>query len=413
MRRLFLRTLCPIAVLALIAGLPACGPATPDSLTHSDSGIRGPSWTNIRSELEQLAVSYPDYASYIEYGRTRGGRSLAALRISSPKQNAGGVARPVVLIAGTIHGDEYLGVEDKLPRWFLENKDKGGLGAFLNKGGIVLMAPILNPDGYEARRRESDSGRDLNRDFDLKVLNHRGFSQDETAGLRDMVREQLGKQGRLALTLDYHCCADSILYPWGYAFDARLPAGAVSEHKRLANIMLKQFPTYRAGKSTDILPYAAIGASDDFYHETFGASAFTFEGAQYREAGNFTAHTRMWQELFADQAAKLPDAGGSAVTTGDQIFLALGRETAAGQFQVAVSAESGARAELCAGTSAACRSGSAPTVASGSVTRTVAGRKIFVMGSAVRVTDGGLFSVILRDTAGSILHVSASKFSAK
>jgi hypothetical protein len=400
-------------MIALTAGMSACGPESPDSLTHSDSGIRGPSWNNIRSELEQLAVSYPDHASYIEYGRTRGGRSLAALRISAPGQDAAGASRPVVLIAGTIHGDEYLGVEDKLPRWFLENRTQGGLGAFLKKGGVILMAPILNPDGYEARRRESDSGRDLNRDFDLRVMNHRGFSQDETAGLRDMVRDQLGKQGRLALTLDYHCCADSILYPWGYAFDARLPAGAVSEHKRLANIMLKQFPTYRAGKSTDILPYAAIGASDDFYHETFGASAFTFEGAQHREAGNFVAHTSMWQELFADQAAKLPDSGGAVVTAVAPVFLALGRETAAGRFEVAVSAGSGVRAELCAGAAAACRAGSAPTVASGSVTRTVAGRKIFVMGSAVRVTDGGQFSVILRDTAGSILHVTAGKFAAK
>lgn len=272
------------------------------SRIHSDSGIKGRSYKQIYEELRELESRYPDLAAVVTYGKSVRGEDLHLLRI---RKIGNFQRRPGVLIAGTIHGNEFLNIEDRLPRWLLENQIDPGVSKFLNSGGVVWIAPIMNPDGYAARQRANRNGKDLNRDFGLKSINKAGFTQPETASLISTIRTELQSQNAsLNLTFDYHCCFGGVLYPWGYSKTNRLPEKAKAEHLRVGAIIINQFPSYKIGGTYELLGYAAVGNSKDFYHETFGATAFTFEGVRYREKDKFAQHTKMWSDLLKDQAMR-------------------------------------------------------------------------------------------------------------
>lgn len=283
------------------------------SRLHSGSGISGRPYEEIAGELKQLASTYSDVATSLTYGKSLRGTDLTMIRI---RKNGNFKKRQGVLITGTIHGDEFLNIEDRLPRWFLENQQDNGVAKFLDSGGVLWIAPILNPDGYAARQRGNRSGKDLNRDFDLKALNKSGFTQPETKFLVSALESELQSQNAaLSLTFDYHCCFGGVLYPWGWSKTKQIPENEKREHLRVGSLMLKHFPTYRIGRGWDLLKYVAVGTSDDFYHERFGATAFTWEGVSYREKDKFAQHTRMWSDLLSDQATKALSQGNQAPDT--------------------------------------------------------------------------------------------------
>src|SRR4051812_41293535 len=84
----------------------------------SDSMIKGPPYSDIVNELKNLEKTYPESAKVFFYGRTLGGKSLALIKIA--KVVVKPVIKEAIYIGGSIHGDEYLNLEDRLPRWFLE-----------------------------------------------------------------------------------------------------------------------------------------------------------------------------------------------------------------------------------------------------------------------------------------------------
>jgi len=375
---------------------------------HSDSGISGRPYEQIVAELKQLETAHPGIAKVITYGQTVGGQDLTMIRIGKPGATTD---RPGVLIAGTIHGDEFLNIEDRLPRWFLENQTSPGVAKYLNSGGVIWIAPILNPDGYKARRRENNRGKDLNRDFDLKMANKAGFSQPETSALYKTMQQEVASQNsKLKLTMDYHCCVGALIYPWGHSYDKELPANAKAEHLRLAGKIQEQFPRYKAGRAIEIVNYVAVGASDDFYHETFGATSFTFEGAVNVENRNFDKHTQMWDVLLADQAAASttppvaqPTARPTlAILGSDQNNLTLAAAGPAGT----------ASMTLCKGDLAACSS-SGNVAANFSSPQQIGERIVFRSAQIVSVTSQDLFTLQARDAAGAIRQSAVFKISAQ
>jgi hypothetical protein len=134
----------------LIFSLSALGTDFPDGefpwIFKSDSQIRGPAYAKIVEDLEELEANHPDYAQVINYGVTPQGRNLVLIKIS--KKDLRPSSSKPIYIGGSIHGDEYLNIEDRLPRWFLEQGlHIDDIKNFLDEGGIIYIAPILNPDG--------------------------------------------------------------------------------------------------------------------------------------------------------------------------------------------------------------------------------------------------------------------------
>lgn len=260
----------------------------------SDSGIKGPTYAKIVDELKSLETTYADYAQLVTYGKTVQGKPLTLIKIAKKSV----VANQAVYIGGSIHGDEYLNIEDRLPRWFLEQTATSGtISTYLDQGGVIYLAPILNPDGYDRRERENRNGIDLNRDYTVLAANVQGFKEVETRSLFEYLSNDLGSV-KLKVAMDYHCCIGALLYPWSFTGPV-LSAADKQKHLLVASIMQSSIgPGVRAGTTPVILGYSAKGTSKDFYFEHFGALGFTYEGRRNKEHKFFEEHTSMWEGIL-------------------------------------------------------------------------------------------------------------------
>lgn len=296
-----------IALLGLCLVLNANATDFPDDAglmkllgIDSDSGIRGPVYSKIVDELKNLEGSYPEFAQVITYGKSLGGRPLTLIKIA--KKGIAVTNPTAVYIGGSIHGDEYLNIEDRLPRWFLEQTaGANSISTFLSQGGVIYVAPILNPDGYDSRDRENQRGVDLNRDYTVVMARVEGFKEPETKSLVDYLKQDIQTSSRkLAVAMDYHCCIGALLYPWSFT-GPTLSNEAKQKHLRVVQHMNTNLGTeMSAGTTPVILGYSAKGTSKDFYYEAFGALGFTFEGRRGKENKFFTEHTAMWEDIIQD-----------------------------------------------------------------------------------------------------------------
>ena len=110
---------------------------------YSDSGIRGPSFSEIKKELAKLHTEYPNLTEIIPISQSLAGRKNIGILFFNKEE---GTANRLSIITGATHGNEYLNIADRLPRAMLEARSPGFLNYIAN-GGAVLYVPIINPDG--------------------------------------------------------------------------------------------------------------------------------------------------------------------------------------------------------------------------------------------------------------------------
>ncbi|HXH75754.1 MAG TPA: M14 family metallopeptidase [Bacteriovoracaceae bacterium] len=264
---------------------------------NSDSGIHGPRYAQIVEELKDLGKTYENFAQVITYGKSVGGKPLTLIKISDKSSTR---KIPAIYIGGSIHGDEYLNIEDRLPRWFLEQTASNGtISNYLKRGGVIYVAPILNPDGYDKRARANNKGIDLNRDYTVLMAQTVGFTQPETSTLIKFLKEDLENDKRkLEVAMDYHCCIGALLYPWSFTGPV-LQETDMKRHTTIADIMQAALGRdMKHGQTPVILGYSAKGTSKDFYFEEFGARGFTYEGRRGQEDKFFDEHTVMWTNII-------------------------------------------------------------------------------------------------------------------
>jgi hypothetical protein len=277
-------------------------PGTMESFFHidSDSGIKGPPYQKLAQELQNLQRLHPTFVETIEYGKSLGGRPLLLVKLQAKNSKRIFNKLPAIYIGGSIHGDEYLNIEDRLPAWFADQvRQPSIIKKYIDLGGAIYVAPILNPDGYDKRRRHNDKGIDLNRDFTVLQAQTTGFTQPETKHLFNFLKSDLTKDARkLDLALDYHCCIGALLYPWSFT-GPLLPPGEKEKHLKIGEIMQKSLGSnIPVGTTPILLGYNAKGTSKDFYYEQFGAKGFTYEGRYKEEDKYFDEHTQMWEQII-------------------------------------------------------------------------------------------------------------------
>ena len=266
----------------------------------SDSGIDGPRYSKISSDLDALSSDYSDWSSIINYGESVNGKTLKMIKIGKPSLGPIMSQRPAILISGATHGNEYLHIADRLPEYFLTSKDTApGLKRYLEAGGIIFVVPILNPDGYDADRRSNSNGVDLNRDFALLPAREPNFEQPETSQLTSALDDEItGDDLKLEVTVDYHCCDGSLLFPWSYT-RASLPSVDLARHRDVALLMQDHISrNYEYGTTGQVLGYYPRGTSKDYYYAKYGARAYTFEGSRAREDKLFDRHQLWWDSVF-------------------------------------------------------------------------------------------------------------------
>ena len=281
-------------LFALVWGILGFGNAV-----ANNSQIPRPPYETIEHDLINLSEQYPQDVERIVYGTSNNGRNLTMLRIGRLTYPSMG-ARQAVYISGSTHGNEYLNIEDRLPRYFMENSGElPSFRTFIQNGGIVYIVPILNPDGFTRGHRRNANRIDLNRDFPLQHKNHEGFAEVETRTLIEHLNADLQRSNaRLVFTLDYHCCAKALVRPWSFSGES-LPQEAIAAHQQVGALMKNIFKGYGFGDTVEMMHEARVGTSKDYFYETYGSLSFTFEGQVRVENQNLPEHVALWEQIFA------------------------------------------------------------------------------------------------------------------
>jgi hypothetical protein len=267
-------------------------------LVDSDSGIFGPDYKKILSQMQGWRDSYPEITQLLDYGKSVQGRPLRMMIVGKPGwQLDAWFERPALIITGSTHGNEYLNIEDRLPAEILKlSATRSAVQEYIEAGGVYLFVPILNPDGYDNRARENANGVDLNRDWDVDVAQFKGFKQIETRALATKLgslRETMGLQYRASV--DYHCCVGAVLYPWSYTSNP-LPGTDLQAHLSLAKLA-KELLNIDYGTTGEILGYYPVGTTKDYYYSEYGTAAFTYEGRYGSENQYLGKHVEWWEKI--------------------------------------------------------------------------------------------------------------------
>ena len=266
---------------------------------HSDSGISRRPLTAIHQEFANLAASQSHRADWIQYGTSVNGKPLMVLKVHDKNLPSNPTSkRPAILISEAIHGNEYLHITDRLPFEFLR---AGGSPStfehFLAAGGVIYFVPIMNPDGYSNGLRENARGADLNRDFTIRAAGNNAFKQPETRFITQYMASETAHQNlSVEATMEYHCCIGGLIHPWAWTSDP-LTGETLERHQNVGEIMQSLFG-YPYGTVNDILGYSAVGGSDDYYLETYGRRAFSFEGSRSAEDKKLQMHVTMWNRIL-------------------------------------------------------------------------------------------------------------------
>lgn len=262
---------------------------------YSDSGIRGPRYSKIVKRIVELQQQFPGYSEIINLGQSPEGRNIVGLLLFNKPT---GLINRMSIITGSTHGNEYLNIADRLPNLFLNNTPES-IRQYIHNNGAIFILPVLNPDGYDNRRRRNSHNVDLNRDFPNELIELPGLSQPETNQYVQWVSTLLNRtQARLDIVVDYHCCDGSLLYPFGFT-DQRIDTVDLQRHIFIAELMQKQFPTYAHGITGERLGYFPRGTTKDFWYLEYNALGFTFEGQVYAESNKLNQHYLWWSDIFS------------------------------------------------------------------------------------------------------------------
>jgi len=338
--------------LVAIVGCSEMGPvsdatAMRASVTTSVVGVADSGWS--ADERALVRGLSPDglleaKVVRVEYGVSVQGRPLALYRVQRDDVSPAG-RRPAVLVMGVAQGGEYLPVVDTLPSVLAatriagtdtrsgEPRDLRGVRSFLRAGGVVYVAPLVNPDGHAAGDYLNANGVNLNRDW-------ADLSQPETLSLATYF-ETAASDIDLRLVVDYHIGIPRLLYPFADSREALSLAARVDHEaihaflpprirKPLTSVFVSIKELYDASPSCgapsdcrfsprcdddwncgcvydeawdggrcimepfDALAIEREGTSNDYFHRRFGAIAFIYEASAEADAYNVEDHAVWW-----------------------------------------------------------------------------------------------------------------------
>ena len=301
MKQLFNRISHSALKLAIGFGLvtlttaPAFGGLDPH---RSDSGIYGPKYEVILDDMERLQNENPDIVRLIDYGKSIKGRPLRMMVIMGGTQRL--EKRPALLVTGATHGNEYLGIADHLPEKLVQlaRRRNSIVNQYLRIGGTLVFVPILNPDGYAARQRGNAKGKDLNRDWDIKTANFKGFKEVESRSLALYLltlEQQL--QIKFDIIVDYHCCLGAIIHPWSYQ-KKFISDKDRQTHQRVAGMANESGLNVKIGSAGELIWYLPMGTTNDHHYIERNAISLTYEGRGRIEKDNLPKHVNWFQLMI-------------------------------------------------------------------------------------------------------------------
>lgn len=257
--------------------------------------------------LQALAKEYPDKVKYFELGKTRLGRVIPAIQITSPKKSEYKIP---ILFTGAHHANELISTEHCYDIIFhlLDNYEK--YEPYLESISVWIV-PMVNPDGSNffwnysvdmGRKngflpddmRDTNRGRgvDLNRNYPFRWNSghkfassgddahhfYRGESAASEPETQAMIR--LAEQERFLFSMSFHSFAVAILFPYTSENTFNPEPDYV---KSLGHRLLKSAKSVRQGKEFALRKnlYPVDGTDQDYYYHEFGTNAFIAESSHH------------------------------------------------------------------------------------------------------------------------------------
>lgn len=210
----------------------------------------------LQAHLKKIAAEHPEIATLIEYGKSKEGRPLLALKLSDNVHLD--EAEPELMLTSATHGDELITVE--VVMGILDALVQGyGTNARVTKmveEHELYFLPAINPDGYVRKSRYAN-GVDPNREYPWPEMPERNPNECIKA-VMNFVQERDFKGA-----IDYHASGKMVMYPWSYT---SAPVDS-TDQKAFAEITKRMAATngYVHGQIPEVI-YIAKGLSSDFYY---------------------------------------------------------------------------------------------------------------------------------------------------
>jgi hypothetical protein len=169
------------------------------------------SYSQMTTELQTIASTYPEITQLSDLGHTVQGRVLWGLKITdNPDVEEN---EPEVRICGLHHGNEYMSAELPLNLALLlvQNYSSDPTITELVDNREIWIIPMVNPDGREAGTRYNAHGVDLNRNYGYMPESTTPYSEPETRAMRNNAL-----QNNFVLSLSFHCSGDIVNYIWNH-----------------------------------------------------------------------------------------------------------------------------------------------------------------------------------------------------
>ncbi|HMI92728.1 MAG TPA: M14 family zinc carboxypeptidase [Polyangiales bacterium] len=256
----------------------------------------------IDAHLDTLAALAPERVTVIDVGKSLENRPIRALRIAADSRE-----RPAYLLIGTQHAREWVAtmVSVCLADSFIRRYDSDPKIKLVQERLAIVIAPVVNPDGYEHSRtsdrlwrknRRPGGGVDLNRNWAQGWDAARGptqsselfpgpdaFSEPESQAVADL----MDRLPKLAAFLDIHTDGQMVVRPLAYT---STPAPNGPEILEWADTMSKAMTAAhgvnhhieRAGETDP-----TGGLAQDYATIKFGVVGLTMELRQGTSAQGF------------------------------------------------------------------------------------------------------------------------------
>ncbi len=372
-----------LVLIAILAS--SCGPMEPEvSDLRSDSKAKyDESYEQILGRMRNLAAANPSFVSVLENGTSMKGLPLLAVRLGYPAAKVATMKRPVIYIDAAIHGNEYLGFESHLPKWFVDNSQSETMQHYFRSGGSIVIVPVVNADGFEYHRKVVNTpgsdksgpdggntwGRmnankiDLNRTFPTTGSQDPKPVQQETQWLMDLVDSELavGQEPKLELTYNFHCCLNSGGLLWPYMDQVKKLAADVAAKFSEYSAMVKDYlPATSAGKAATIVGYTAPGVSGDYFYDKYKAAAFVYEGSSNMNDAKVEKHAAYFEDMIKSFNKNYQPSLEPLALSGNIKVRVVG--DASDVVQMSLAAEGASRIQICQGDTLTCQSASANIV---------------------------------------------------
>ncbi len=241
-----------------------------------DKALYYPTHAQIGADLAALAAAHPTLARTFPLGTSVQGRELWGIVISDDVQHT--EAEPEVMLSGTIHGDEPVGMVLlwELARYLVENYGQPGYEnvTALVDGAEIHIVPLYNPDGYVAGTRGNANGVDMNRNF------------PDPAGIDPVTQPE--NLAYMAYNAAHHFVVGEnghggslvVNYPWDYTY-TRAPDDAALIDLSL-EYSTSNLPMYNSSLFTDGITngadwYVVTGSLQDWAYWATGCLHVTIE----------------------------------------------------------------------------------------------------------------------------------------